>query len=158
MKDNFQANNQTIYFNMSHSHNAVLYGIYLNSEIGVDLEYIQQDLDWQEIANLVLTQKEKKKILLLPKKSAQIKEFYRIWTCKEAFLKARGTGLNISPSSIETNYLPNYCFHHSGFRKYMINFLNLNSSIHSFEILPNYMSAFVVSEEAKALKFFNTIY
>jgi 4'-phosphopantetheinyl transferase len=155
LKGFFGNSHKSVHFNMSHSHNAVFYGVTLCSEIGVDLEYVQQGLDWQEIASLVLTQREKKEILLLPTQNSQVKEFYKVWTCKEAFLKAFGTGLNISPSSIETNYLSNPPNSNGNVRRYTIDYLNQTSTIYSFEILPNYISAFSVLDNVKSLRYFN---
>ena len=151
----FENSKEYVYFNMSHSHNAVFYGITLCSEMGVDLEYVQQDFEWKEVESLVLTQKERKRILLLPTKNAQVKEFYKIWTCKEAFLKAFGTGLNILPSSIETSHLPNFSHLNSNVREYTIDYLAQTSTIYSLEILSNYISAFSVLGGVKSLKYFN---
>ena len=155
LQGSFGSSSKSVHFNMSHSHNAVFYGMTLRPEIGADLEYVQRDFEWGEIENLVFTHKERKKILLLPTKNAQLKEFYKIWTCKEAFLKTLGAGLNISPSSIETNYLSPLLNSNGNVRRYTIDYLKQNFTIYSVEILRNYMSAFSTLDKVKLVKYFN---
>lgn len=94
-----------IYFNMSHSEGAVLYAITLNAQIGADIELIKDNLDIYELLDNVFTAHEKSlfKNINAEKK---YKVFYNVWTRKEAYLKAIGTGLNFPLNKLEVSVLP----------------------------------------------------
>lgn len=79
-------------FNMSHSMNKVLYGFSFDVEVGVDIEYMNPSISINDLPLSVLTLSEKKHILALPIER-QKESFYRLWTQKEAYFKAIGTGL-----------------------------------------------------------------
>ncbi len=81
-----------MHFNMSHSNNRVLFGFSRDVEIGVDIEYMKPSLMLEDLPVSVLTTAEQELIRLQP--DGRRKEvFYQIWTRKEAYYKAIGTGL-----------------------------------------------------------------
>jgi len=82
-------------FNVSHSQGLGVVAVSLNREIGVDIEYINQDFDVLGIAPNVFSAAELSQLrLLLPGDLAA--KFFAGWTRKEAFLKAMGDGLSSS--------------------------------------------------------------
>ena len=81
------------YFNISHSKNLCLVAI-SSSEIGVDIEFIDQKFDYETVADLMFSDKEKY-FLQQDNNEAQRDMFYKIWTKKEAYLKATGKGFSI---------------------------------------------------------------
>jgi len=81
--------NTGIYFNISHSNQQAVIAIG-NQEIGVDLEYIHPDFEYLSVAEFAFSRMESDN--LLTHKDPR-KEFFRLWTRKEAFLKGLGTGL-----------------------------------------------------------------
>ena len=83
----------TLQFNLSHTQGAVLLGICRKRSIGVDVERIREDLDPKEIAGRFFSPFEQGVLRELPK-AEQRPAFFRCWTRKEAFLKARGHGLS----------------------------------------------------------------
>lgn len=85
-------NNQNLQFNISHSNGIALFAITIIGDVGVDLEYCKQRIDTLSIAKRFFAQEEVAELMKLPK-DQQIKGFYNIWTCKEAFIKALGAGL-----------------------------------------------------------------
>jgi 4'-phosphopantetheinyl transferase len=82
-----------IQFNMSHSKDIACYIVSSKNEVGVDIEYIDDGFDWYDIANYSLSLSEITFLKSLPK-NQQKKEFFTLWTQKEALLKAKGTGMN----------------------------------------------------------------
>lgn len=80
-------------FNLSHTQGAVLLGICRRRAIGVDVERVREDLRPREIASRFFSTAEQRDLFSLPE-TEQRRAFFRCWTRKEAFLKARGHGLS----------------------------------------------------------------
>lgn len=71
--------------------------------VGCDVESHHQTIDMPSIARFCFTPSEQRAVLAaMPEVRARL--FYGIWTCKEAFLKATGTGLCVEMASVETLY------------------------------------------------------
>ncbi len=90
-----------IRFNLAHSGVHVLIGVTRETEIGVDLEV--QKFGCESLIDLIpsiCTPKERDLIHTLSETKAEI-ALSRLWTAKEAYLKAVGTGLQINPDQIE---------------------------------------------------------
>lgn len=86
----------SLQFNLAHSHRIAIYGITLNYPIGVDIEYIQ-DVFPQDVARRYFPG-EYDHLMQVPVKD-RVKEFFHLWTRKEAVIKAIGKGLSLSLSS-----------------------------------------------------------
>lgn len=82
---------KNIYFNLSHSSGLSVIGFDSKSPIGVDVEKIDPEFDFEPIVKTHFTQDENDFIYKDPKESRL--RFYTLWTRKEAFLKAIGTGI-----------------------------------------------------------------
>ena len=80
-------------FNLSHSHEVALVAVTQGREIGVDVEWVRKDFAFDEVAQRFFTTKEMAALHSLPL-HLQREAFYKCWTSKEAFLKAKGTGLS----------------------------------------------------------------
>jgi 4'-phosphopantetheinyl transferase len=79
-------------FNLSHSRDAVLFAMRLREQVGIDVEYMRDNLDFTSLAGRFFSVPEYTTISSLS--GAQQKAaFYTCWTRKEAFLKATGKGL-----------------------------------------------------------------
>jgi 4'-phosphopantetheinyl transferase len=87
-------------FNLSHSHEMALLGVTRGREIGVDIEWIKEDYGYQEVAKRFFTPNEVAQLRSLPA-SLQRQAFFKCWTSKEAFLKAKGTGLSGKLDEVE---------------------------------------------------------
>lgn len=83
-----------IRFNLSHSHGAGLYAFSRGREVGIDLERMRADLAIMEIARRFFSPAEAAMLSALPIE-AQRQAFFRCWTGKEAYVKARGHGLSL---------------------------------------------------------------
>lgn len=77
-------------FNLSHAGNHILLGVSQHGEIGVDIEVI--DAYRADIARRYFHQDEYLHLETLPS-SERSRAFYRVWTAKEACVKALGVGL-----------------------------------------------------------------
>jgi 4'-phosphopantetheinyl transferase len=98
--------NQHVYFNLTHSQDLMCLILSKRYEVGIDLEYMNKEIDWLKIANVYYSNEEVFFLKNMPK-SKQLKEFYNLWTKKEAMLKTLGTGLagleNLHNSLLEKN-------------------------------------------------------
>ncbi len=96
---------ETLRFNLSHSHDIALYAIAYNHEVGVDIERVQLDFPHDEIAKRFFSPREVAALLALPANMQQ-EAFFDYWTCKEAFIKARGEGLTLSLDRFDISLVP----------------------------------------------------
>jgi 4'-phosphopantetheinyl transferase len=87
-------------FNLSHSHETALVAVHHGSEIGVDIEFIRAEFEFHEVAGHFFTKREITALNALPP-VLQRQAFYKCWTSKEAFLKAKGTGLSGKLDEVE---------------------------------------------------------
>jgi 4'-phosphopantetheinyl transferase len=76
-------------FNISHSGNYILLAIAPDA-IGVDIEIINADFDYEPVLTISFTPDE---ILFIKNGSDSVFNFYTLWTRKEAILKASAEGL-----------------------------------------------------------------
>lgn len=103
----FLADAPRCHFNLSHSEDLALVGIGDRSELGVDIEVLRPVDDAQPLARSHFTAAEFDAMMALDER-ARAAAFLRIWTRKEACLKALGTGLSIAPSSFEVGLEPDF--------------------------------------------------
>ena len=82
-----------IQFSFSYSCDYILIGISKNSIIGVDIEYKNIKFEIKDIVHLIMHPEELNYFNNLENFSQQINFFYRIWSGKEALIKAWGMGL-----------------------------------------------------------------
>jgi 4'-phosphopantetheinyl transferase len=81
-----------IHFNVSHSDELAAIAVTAAAEIGIDLEQMSVASELLELAGRFFADDEYQWLVSLPE-SEQLRGFYRIWTLKEATLKAIGIGL-----------------------------------------------------------------
>lgn len=93
---------QPLHFNLSHSGDLALIGVASSRKIGVDIEEMKTNLDYTQLAKRFFTPSEQAALFRLPSE-LQIHTFYAIWTRKEAYLKATGTGLSMPLDGFEVN-------------------------------------------------------
>jgi 4'-phosphopantetheinyl transferase len=96
-----------IQFNLTHSHEVALLAVTRGQEIGVDVEYMNRDFAFTEVAERFFTASEVQALLALPV-PLQKQAFYKCWTSKEAFLKAKGTGLSGELGEVTIELIDNH--------------------------------------------------
>lgn len=87
-------------FNLSHARGVALVALALNRRIGVDVEFIRDDLALDNLADTFFSPAERRALARLSG-ADRIHGFYRCWCRKEAYLKARGIGLNLPLDSFD---------------------------------------------------------
>ncbi len=84
----------TFRFNVSHSFDAMLLAIAHMREVGVDIEGVRNNVvDIVEIGETVLSEPEKQALARFGSEDKRT-NFLRIWTLKEAYIKADGRGVS----------------------------------------------------------------
>src|SRR5579884_1051521 len=92
-------------FNMSHAGNIALLAIARNPVLGIDIEYIQRQMEWESIAERFFSPYEVRVLKAVPPAMRHI-AFFNCWTRKETYIKARGMGLSLALDSFDVSLAP----------------------------------------------------
>jgi 4'-phosphopantetheinyl transferase len=92
-------------FNLSHSDGVALYAITRGREVGIDIERIRRDLEFDRIAERFFSPQEVATLRALPR-DIQNQAFFTYWTRKEAYVKARGDGLSLPMDQFAVSVAP----------------------------------------------------
>jgi len=95
--------NDTLFFNLSHSHGYALLGVSHHCELGIDIEKKLPHRDLIAIAERFFTPDEYQWLNTLPTDSL-CEAFYQLWCHKEAFLKATGQGITAGLQHINLSW------------------------------------------------------
>ena len=127
--------NCSLYFNLSHSRDYVLYAFTSTYEVGIDIEYMDLSLDTEELALVAFSSQEQAYWAKVdPKHKTSC--FFKFWVYKEAFLKAIGKGWLHEQHELPLTILDSiYKDHHSQ--------LAYENAVY-FNLIPNYASAFYI--------------
>jgi 4'-phosphopantetheinyl transferase len=93
-------------FNLSHSHGLALFAFCLGREVGIDIEKIRPEFMRDGIAEQYFSAQEREDLRATPTE-LRPEAFFRCWTRKEAYLKARGDGLYVPLESFTVSLKPN---------------------------------------------------
>lgn len=85
-------NNKLVFFNISHSQNLALVAVTSKQEIGVDIEALNKNIDVLKVADYFFSPTEIQGLKTLSP-ALRVPFFFKIWTRKEALIKAFGKGL-----------------------------------------------------------------
>jgi 4'-phosphopantetheinyl transferase len=91
---------RALHFNMSHSHELALCAVSTRREVGIDLEYLRPMPEAVQLAKRFFSRAEHALIQAVPVEE-QVPVFFRLWTAKEAYLKATGKGLGHPLDQVE---------------------------------------------------------
>jgi len=100
------AGNNFLQFNISHSQNIALLAFTNKFNIGVDVEFVNPNIEIKDIAERFFSTNEIMNLFGLPEKE-QALGFFNCWTRKEAFIKAVGEGLSFPLNNFEVSLEPN---------------------------------------------------
>ena len=89
-------------FNLSHSLGTMLVAVAYKRQVGVDVEHMRADLAVDEIAETVFSAQEKHALNCFDGEAKRI-AFLRLWTRKEAYIKAGGWGMSLPPEHIDVS-------------------------------------------------------
>ena len=97
-------------FNLSHAGKSGLLALMETTPVGVDIEWIDKEIDCLAIARRYFSPAEERFLQLLPAEKRAI-HFFRIWTRKEASLKMLGTGLGSADNRPASHETPRFLQH-----------------------------------------------
>jgi 4'-phosphopantetheinyl transferase len=92
-------------FNVSHSHELALFAVTCGREVGVDIEYLRQEIACETIAEHFFSARERASLLALPTE-VKPQAFFNCWTRKEAYIKAHGEGLSLPLDQFDVSLAP----------------------------------------------------
>ncbi len=95
-----------LHFNLAHSDDLGLFAFTRAGAVGVDVEKIRVMGDEQGIADRFFTRRESEGLIAL-RDDERTTGFFKLWTCKEAWLKATGAGISESLAGLEVSFEPN---------------------------------------------------
>jgi 4'-phosphopantetheinyl transferase len=81
-----------INFNLSHAHDFVLLAFVFDKKIGIDIELLQNNVDFINIAQRFFSPQESTALIAMPKEQ-QLEAFFNCWSRKEAVIKTTGKGI-----------------------------------------------------------------
>ena len=91
---------RSVEFTATHSQEMALIAVTQAGAIGIDLECVRPLTDLEMMIDSCLSPSERVTLETFPAIS-RLEYFYRYWTCKEAYLKAIGVGLDRPLTSVE---------------------------------------------------------
>lgn len=100
-----QPQKATLHFNLSHSHELIVYAFTYAGDIGVDIEYMRADIEYEQLTRRYFSPFENVELRRLPLSQCQ-QAFFNCWTRKEAYIKARGLGLSLALDSFDVTVRP----------------------------------------------------
>jgi 4'-phosphopantetheinyl transferase len=89
----FLPQDESIQFSISHTHDLVAIALTAQARVGIDLEFVQAPVDLPELAERILSADDLRIFHALSSEE-RVTAFFRTWTRKEAYLKARGEGIS----------------------------------------------------------------
>jgi len=95
-----------LFFNITHTVNAFAVVIADNFEAGIDMESVNRTMNYNGIIGNFFSESEGKYIRQIPEEENS--RFYKLWTRKEALLKALGTGIADNLPGVEVSGNENY--------------------------------------------------
>ena len=87
------ADTSALYFNVTHSQELLLIAFTTVGEVGIDVEPVRHDIEALDIASASFTRNESAMVAAAGTQREQARTFLRLWTRKEAVLKAAGFGI-----------------------------------------------------------------
>ena len=96
-----RARSQRIDFSVAYGTGVLAVGASETTRIGLDIETTEVDFDFESLVDSFFAPAEREEIFATPR-SERLLAFLRVWTAKEAYVKAIGHGLAFGLSEIET--------------------------------------------------------
>ncbi|MEM4658890.1 MAG: 4'-phosphopantetheinyl transferase superfamily protein, partial [Candidatus Methanosuratincola sp.] len=90
-------------FNLSHSEGLAAVAVAWGREVGVDIERVREGFSFDELAGRFFSPYEAALISSLAHES-KMEEFFRLWTRKEAYMKALGVGMSLPLARLDFSH------------------------------------------------------
>jgi 4'-phosphopantetheinyl transferase len=90
----FLESEDNLFFNVSHTHGLALIGVVRGRRIGVDVERVNRETEVEKLAERFFSESERRELRQLRGEEVRA-AFFRVWTRKEAYIKATGEGLGL---------------------------------------------------------------
>ena len=94
-----------VHFNFTHSDNVALLAVTRTEPVGIDIERLDSLNDLDAIMTQVASPEERHRFCGLEGMEKRV-AFFKLWTRKEAWLKATGNGITQLLTSVEVTFLP----------------------------------------------------
>lgn len=126
---------RTLFFNLAHAGDCAVVAIG-KCELGVDIEWINRDFEYRDMLSTVFNQTE---IEHIQDSKDQCHSFYKLWTRKEAIVKAIGRGIDDDLYKIHVT---------DGFHSIASSLLSgfKNVNVNSFDLSDDYVGALAFTE------------
>lgn len=98
--------NKSLQFNLSHTDTMAVIAVTEGAEIGVDIENLNREVEYDDLAKQFFCEAEYLKLVQAPPEEKR-NAFFNCWTRKEAFIKAVGEGLSYPLNDFEVTLLSN---------------------------------------------------
>ena len=92
-------------FNLSHSGGIALLALATRRDVGVDVEFMRDQISTDDLANRFFSHRESATLRALAPELRRT-AFFKCWTRKEAFIKAKGGGLSIPLDQFDVAFAP----------------------------------------------------
>lgn len=92
-------------FNLSHAGDTAALAIARGREVGVDVERVRGDIEFDQLAEHFFSERERLTLRALPG-GRKPEAFFNCWTRKEAYLKATGAGLALPLDQFDVSLAP----------------------------------------------------
>ncbi len=97
--------NNLLHFNLSHTHDLIVYAFTYIRNVGIDIEYMRTTIEYEQLAKRYFSPFENAELQRLPVFLRQ-QAFFHCWSRKEAYIKARGLGLSLALDSFDVTVEP----------------------------------------------------
>jgi 4'-phosphopantetheinyl transferase len=134
-------------FNLSHSHGLAVYAFALDLALGIDVELIRPEFTGDDIAERYFSPRELAELRALPQ-DQRAEGFFNCWTRKEAYVKARGEGLQIPLRDFDVSLAP-------GKTPTLESVDSSRWCLRSFEPAPGYVAAVVAEGKDSKLLYWD---
>lgn len=144
-------NPRNVKFNLSHSSNLAIYAVTNNREVGVDVEYLRDVKRADKIIERFFSPDEREFYRSRPPAMKKL-AFFQLWTRKEAYTKAMGTGISLPPDDYAFSLVSGNSSYNDK-RKPTVN--NRKWSLYDIEIDENYKAALAVEGKGHDIRYFS---
>lgn len=129
-------------FNLAHSGHWGLCAVTAGCPVGVDIERIDPALAYEKLAARFFSAIENSSLQACPSQRRR-RQFFRIWTRKEAWLKGRGGGFSDPDQDLGAAHLAGCCTHAGGWW------------LRSFPVGRHYLAALAVPRQSRLVRRWN---